>query len=231
MNILITGCSQGIGRELVKLFLEKGYQVFGFSRNESKLKLLAEEVQELTGTFKYVSGSLSVEADRKKLSILLKQEALDVLVNNAGLLINKPFEAITEGELKQVYDVNVFGPFQLVQQVLPNLKLSSLAHVVNISSMGGFQGSAKFPGLSAYSSSKAAIASLTECLAEELKETNVKCNALCLGAAQTEMLEQAFPGYQAPLSALKMAESIAQFTLTGHQAFNGKVLPMSVSTP
>lgn len=231
MNILITGCSQGIGRELVKLFLEKGNQVVGFSRNESKLKLLEEEVQELTGTFKYVSGSLSDEEDRKKLSVLLNEEALDVLINNAGLLINKPFEAITEQELKQVYDVNIFGPFQLVQEVLPNLKLSSLAHIVNISSMGGFQGSAKFPGLSAYSSSKAAIASLTECLAEEFKEMNIKCNALCLGAAQTEMLEQAFPGYQAPLSAFKMAKSIAQFAFTGHQAFNGKVLPMSVSTP
>ena len=97
--------------------------------------------------------------------------------------------------------------------------------------MGGFQGSSKFPGLSAYSASKAALANLTECLAEELKEKNICANCLALGAVQTEMLETAFPGYVAPVKSREMASFIAYFATRGHQFYNGKILPVSVSTP
>ena len=104
-------------------------------------------------------------------------------------------------------------------------------HVVNISSMGGIQGSMKFSGLSAYSSSKAALITLSELLAEEYKETGPSFNVLALGAVQTEMLEEAFPGYKASVSAVEMARYIMQFSLTGHQMYNGKVLQVSNSTP
>jgi NAD(P)-dependent dehydrogenase (short-subunit alcohol dehydrogenase family) len=97
--------------------------------------------------------------------------------------------------------------------------------------MGGVQGSAKFAGLSAYSSSKAALCTLTECLAEELKLENISVNCLALGAVQTEMLSKAFPGYRAPLSASEMAEFIVQFARSGHYYFNGKILPVSSTTP
>ena len=100
-----------------------------------------------------------------------------------------------------------------------------------ISSMGGIQGSAKFPGLAAYSSSKGAVITLTELLAEEYKETGPAFNALALGAVQTEMLEAAFPGYQAPVSAAEMAKYIGDFALTGHHYYNGKVLQVSKTTP
>ncbi len=97
--------------------------------------------------------------------------------------------------------------------------------------MGGVQGSEKFQGLSLYSASKAALAVFTECLAEELKTHNVKANALALGAVQTEMLSHAFPTYKAPLQASEMADYIADFALNGHQYYNGKILPVSLSTP
>jgi NAD(P)-dependent dehydrogenase (short-subunit alcohol dehydrogenase family) len=97
--------------------------------------------------------------------------------------------------------------------------------------MGGFQGSAKFKGLSAYSSSKSALAGLTECLAEELKEKNIAVNCLAIGAVQTEMLNKAFPGYQAPLKANEMAAFISEFAVNGHKYFNGKIIPVSSSTP
>ena len=97
--------------------------------------------------------------------------------------------------------------------------------------MGGFQGSTKFAGLSAYSSSKSALSGLTECLAEELKDRNIAVNCLALGAVQTEMLGKAFPGYKAPLSAAKMAEFICEFALTGQLFFNGKIIPVSSTTP
>jgi NAD(P)-dependent dehydrogenase (short-subunit alcohol dehydrogenase family) len=97
--------------------------------------------------------------------------------------------------------------------------------------MGGVQGSAKFPGLAAYSSSKAALANLSELLAEELKEKNIRVNCLALGAAQTEMLETAFPGYKAPVTAAEMAQWVGWFAINGHRFFNGKVLPVALSTP
>lgn len=144
-------------------------------------------------------------------------------------MVNKPFSELSLEDFKQSYDVNVFGVFSLTQAVLPFFKKSS--HVVNISSMGGVQGSAKFPGLAAYSSSKGALITLTELLAEEFKQTGPSFNVLALGAVQTEMLEEAFPGYKAPLTATQMAQYIIDFSLTGNTFYNGKVLEVSSSTP
>ena len=104
-------------------------------------------------------------------------------------------------------------------------------HVVNISSMGGVQGTAKFSGLSAYSSSKGGLIILTELLAEEFKESGPAFNALALGAVQTEMLEEAFPGYKSPISASEIATYILEFALKGQQFYNGKVLPIASTTP
>ncbi|MEP7265115.1 MAG: SDR family oxidoreductase, partial [Bacteroidota bacterium] len=160
-----------------------------------------------------------------------KITAIDVLINNAGALVNKPFEQITMDDLQQCYLVNVFAPYLLIQHLLPLLKAASLAHVVNISSMGGFQGVQKFPGLSAYSSSKAALVNVTECLAEELKTTNVRINCLCLGAVTTEMLTEAFPGYQAPVTAAAMGDFIAKFALQNQEFMHGKIIPVALSTP
>jgi NAD(P)-dependent dehydrogenase (short-subunit alcohol dehydrogenase family) len=154
-----------------------------------------------------------------------------VHIKNNLLYPNKAFDKIDYKELEIVYKVNVFAPFYLIQQLIHHLGRHSKAHVVNISSMGGFQGSAKFPGLSAYSSSKAAISGLTECLAEEFKDKNISVNCLAIGAVQTEMLDEAFPGYQAPLKPKEMAEYIYDFSLKGHKYFNGKILPVSSTTP
>ena len=97
--------------------------------------------------------------------------------------------------------------------------------------MGAVQGSAKFPGLAYYSASKAAIANLTECLAEEYKEHNTAFNCLALGSANTEMFNEAFPGYKAAVSAQEMADLISDFAVNGQKYFNGKIIPVSVNTP
>ena len=156
-------------------------------------------------------------------------KSIDVLINNAGSLINKPFLEISSSDFEAVFKVNVFAVASLTRLMLP--MMNAKGHVLNITSMGGVQGSAKFPGLSAYSSSKGALVILTELLAEEYKESGPSFNALALGAVQTEMLEEAFPGYKAPVSAVQMAEYIIDFALKGHQFYNGKVLPISSSTP
>ena len=195
MNVIITGASRGIGFELAQQFLNAGYTVFCLTRNLEPLKAIAHD------NLKAISTDLSSQDSINEAVSIIKKEAtyIDCIINNAGSLVNKLYENISFKELENIYRVNVFAPYYLTQQLLPLLGKQSKSHVVNISSMGGFQGSAKFPGLSAYSSSKAAITGLTECLAEEFKEKNISVNCLALGAVQTEMLEEAFPGYQAPL--------------------------------
>lgn len=232
MNILVTGASRGIGYELVKLLsTDPTNTVFATSRNDVKLAQLEKGTPHRNVI--PVKCDLSVEAEVLALTnaIRSKLPSLDILINNAGAIVNKPFAEITREDIQYVYEVNVFGVVRLTQHMLPLLSGSAAAHVVNISSMGGFQGSAKFSGLSAYSSSKAALVCLTECLAEEFREKNIAFNCLTLGATQTEMLEEAFPGYKAGLGAREMAEFIAGFAMKAHYHMNGKVIPVSKTSP
>jgi 3-oxoacyl-[acyl-carrier protein] reductase len=224
-NIVISGTSRGIGFELVKLFSHLGHKVLALSRNEVPIQEL--NLPNCTS----ISCDLTKDSDIEKVSDFIKEKwkRVDILINNSGLLLNKPFSEISISDFKDIYDVNVFGVVALTQAALPYMQKGD--HVITISSMGGIQGSLKFPGLSAYSSSKGAVLTLTELLAEEYKESGPSFNALALGAVQTEMLEEAFPGYKAPITAKEMALYIMDFSLTGHKYYNGKILQVSSSTP
>ena len=220
-RVIVTGASRGIGRALIDTFLNLGHEVWALSRNTN-------ELQHIQGIHA-VSIDLSDEQQISDWVGSCVVDHFDVLINNAGMLINKPFSETTSADFESVYRVNVFGAAQLIRHLLPLLSVDS--HILNISSMGGVNGSAKFPGLAAYSSSKGALGILTELLAEEFKDNGPRCNALALGAVQTEMLAEAFPDYEAPISATEMASYIADFSLNGHRLYNGKVLPISQSTP
>lgn len=234
MNILITGGSRGIGRELVLLFAANtNNKVVVFSRNQEKMKELEQECLEkfnnliVSEYIDFLSNNLEDEIEKalKKLNT-----SFDVMINNAGQLMNRPFIQTQTKDIEQLFKVNFTAPFILIKYIVADYSTKS-CHVVNIGSMGGVQGSVKFPGLSVYSATKAALANLTECLAEELKETGIKVNCLALGSAQTEMLKEAFPGYQSPVSAKEMANFIYQFSITGNKLFNGKIIPVAVTTP
>ncbi len=224
-NIVITGTSRGIGLELVKIFADAGHRILALSRNEEPVKALGYK------NVDSFSFDITTQSHLEEVSDYIKENwgDVDILIHNAGAIINKPFEEITAEEFERVYKINVFGVAALTQNLLPLMKRDG--HVVTVSSMGGVQGSMKFPGLSAYSSSKGAVITLTELLAEEYKETGPSFNVLALGAVQTEMLEEAFPGYKAPLQPKEMAEYIAEFSLTGNKFYNGKLLQVSSSTP
>jgi NAD(P)-dependent dehydrogenase (short-subunit alcohol dehydrogenase family) len=224
-NIIITGTSRGIGFELVHLFANQGHNVLALSRNAQPVSNLQFD------NIASFAFDLSKKEDYKKVEDHVAREwkQVDVLINNAGALLNKPFAETTMDDFEYVYKTNVFGVAEMTRCMLPFMVKES--HVVTISSMGGVQGSVKFPGLSAYSSSKGAVVTLTELLAEEYKETGPSFNVLALGAVQTEMLEEAFPGYQAPTTALEMAQYIADFSLNGNKYYNGKLLQVSNSTP
>ena len=221
--LVITGASRGIGNALVQLASAYGHHVYALSRNISSIKKTAQVYPvEIDITDE---NTLSVF-----LGLLQKEEVkIDVLINNAGVLINKPFAETTAEDFELLYRVNVFGLASLTRMLIPQIDPNG--HVVNISSIGGIDGSSKFPGLAAYSSSKGAVNILTELLAEEYKVTGPAFNSLALGAVQTEMLALAFPGFQAPVTAEEIADYILKFALEGQQFFNGKIIPVSVSTP
>ena len=224
-NVIITGTSRGIGLELIKLFSNSGFNVLSLSRNKN----IAEKLN-LNNT-SCLSFDITKEEDHLLVNKFISNNwnSVDILINNAGLLINKNFQDTTLKDFNDVYNTNVFGVARLIQIGLPFMKENS--QVINISSIGGVQGSVKFPGLSAYSSSKGALITLTEMLAEEYKELKINFNVLALGAVQTEMLEEAFPGYKASVSAKEMADYIYDFSIKGSKIINGKILQISSSTP
>lgn len=223
-NIIITGTSRGIGFELALLFANAGHQVLALSRKVPQDLLGNENITCL-------SVDLSEESELQKVTDFLASswKKVDAVVHNAGALLLKPFSETTQTDFENIYRVNVFGVANLTRICLPYLQKGS--HVVTISSMGGIQGSLKFAGLAAYSSSKGAVITLSELLAEEYKEQGISFNVLALGSVQTEMLAEAFPGYQAPISAGEMANYIYDYTLTGNKYFNGKVLQVSSTNP
>jgi len=223
-NIIITGTSRGIGYELALQLARAGHQVLALSRKIPSGLLGNENISCL-------SVDLTSESDLQAVAQFLTTswKHVDIVIHNAGSLVNKPFAQLTQDDFENVYKVNVFGVANLTRLCLPFLSKGS--HVVSISSMGGIQGSMKFAGLAAYSSSKGAVITLSELLAEEYKEQGIAFNVLALGAVNTEMLQEAFPGYEAPTSPAQMAEYIANFALTGNQYHNGKIIQVSSTTP
>ena len=224
-NVVITGTSRGIGFELAQKFAKNGHQVLALSRNTASLEKISHK------NITTLSVDLSHNEDIQKAVNFIKSnwKHVDILINNAGKLINKPFTELTSDDFLEVYKVNVFGVAEITKGIIPFLQKGS--HVVTMSSMGGIQGSMKFGGLAAYSSAKGAVITLSELLAEEYKEQQIAFNVLAIGAVQTEMLAEAFPDYKAPLSAQEMANYIYDFSLTGNKFYNGKVLQVSSTTP
>jgi len=233
MNILITGAGKGIGYELSLEFARlNNMSLFLLSRSKKDLEKLTEECHKINADTKITSIEFDVENFLdddfpKKFNF----QHLDILINNAGLLIKKDFSEFTSEDFMRLTRVNFLAPAMLIKHFIGRMGGKESTHVVNIGSIGGYQGSVKFKGLSMYSATKAALASLTECLATEYAVNNIYFNCLALGAVQTEMLHQAFPGYKAPLNASEMAGFISYFALNGFRFFNGKVLPVSVSVP
>ena len=235
MNIIVTGASRGIGYATVLEFCkDSSHEVIAIARNKVLLKKLSDETFKINPQRKLFILPMDLENFSGEIIIKalhdFEWKHVDILINNAGTLINKPFENLTKQEWLHIYNVNVFSVVELIKTILPYVGKKNKGHIVNISSIGGVQGSTKFKGLSAYSSSKAALANLTECLAEEFKNKNIFVNCLALGGVQTEMFEQAFPSYKANVTAYQMAQYICNFALTGQNNMNGKIISVTLST-
>ncbi len=225
-NIIITGTSRGIGFEMVK-YLGVNHNVLALTRNANSMDSLQKSNTNIT----ILKVDITKIADLKVITNFVQTNwiKVDIIIHNAGMLVHKPFFKTSLDDFINVYKINVFAVAELTKKMMPFLHKGG--HVVAISSMGGIQGSLKFAGLSAYSSSKGALITLMELLAEEYKDSGIAFNTLALGAVQTEMLAQAFPGFKAPVTAAEMSQYISDFSLTGNIIYNGKVLQVSNSTP
>lgn len=231
MNIIIIGGTKGIGKETALCFAkEKANQVLVTGRDKLALKELASG--SVNGNISSLEADLTdfdKHADFFKEQVYSHFSRVDILINNAGLLIVKDFMSMTSHDARLIMETNFIGPASVIRLIKPIMATGS--HIVNISSMGGFQGSSKYSGLSYYSASKAALACLSECLATEFAGAGISVNCLALGSVETEMFKSAFPGIKAPLQADEMAEFIRNFACTGNRFFNGKVLPVAVNNP
>lgn len=232
--VFITGVSRGIGHEL---FLQCAEQpnvvVIGVSRSEKALDALREKCKARGGSnyTLYRHDITAEELPGELLAQLNDLRAVDVVINNAGYLVNKPFMELTQTDWLQCYKVNVYGPHRLTQLLYPFLVEAKQAHIVNIGSMGAVQGASKFPGLSAYTSSKAALIALSECLAVEFADTRIRVNTVNLGAVRTEMLREAFPDLEVERRPAEVASWLLQFAFTAGALINGKSISLSDSTP
>jgi short-subunit dehydrogenase len=237
MNIIVTGASRGIGYEIVRSLAGiHGVKLVAIARSEKDLNDLKLSCADLPSgkSVEVIPADLSESGKLKNNTIPAIYslfDHLDILINNAGYLVNKPFAKTDEAELEMTIRINFIVPWLMIQSLMDLLSKSGKSHVVNISSIGGIQGSIKFPGLSAYSSSKGALGILTECLAAELSDRNISVNCLALGSVQTEMFTKAFPGYKAQIKPDDIASFIVDFAINGSKYFNGKILPVSLSTP
>lgn len=233
MNIVITGASSGVGFEAAIELTSANHKVVALARSQEKLERLAEIAAGLNPDCVLYPVAFDIVHDDYDVLVEFTnarfEGGVDILINNAGMLINKPFIELGEADFVEMLQSNFIGHVRMIQHLYKLMPKGS--HILNIGSMGGFQGSSKFPGLAAYSASKAALHNLTECLAQEFADQGIKVNCLALGSAQTEMLEKAFPGYESPVMAFEMGKYIADFALTGHRFFNGKILPVAVTTP
>jgi len=225
---IVTGASRGIGRQIAIEMARQNKQVLAVARSTEKLQELELEFPDLIEI--YTLDLLNSDALETFFEFIKsKKYNISTLINNAGLLIKGDFSTIRDEQWQQMFDIHVMAPVRLIRGVLSYF--SEDAHIVNISSMAGFQGSTKFPGLAAYSTAKGALATATEAIAAELVQQGIHCNALCIGAVQTEMLEEAFPGFNAPVSDQQMGRYIAFFALNARSFYNGQVIPVNVQNP
>jgi 3-oxoacyl-[acyl-carrier protein] reductase len=229
MNIIVNGGTKGIGREIVNyLALDKTNHILVTGRDEKALKILSDNHQNVR-SFPFDLTAFETHSKSFVELVSTEYERVEVLINIAGLLITGDFVDTTYDEGWLMMETNFFGPASLIRILRPFMPAGS--HIVNISSMGGFQGSVKYRGLSYYSASKAALSCLTECLAVEFAGFGINVNCLALGAVQTDMFSDAFPGFKAPVDPRQMAEFICDFALKGNKFFNGKILPVAVGNP
>lgn len=225
-TVLITGATSGIGKQLCKLYVKKGWEVWGLGRSQEKLDKLKKELNQIQ-LIKSDLKEFDIKSFKKQTKELKK---LNLLINNAGYLKKQSLTELDINDFIDTYKVNVFSVHQIIQAVLTKLKKSKNASIINIGSAGGVTNTLKFQGMSAYSSSKGALSIYSECIATELRTEGINVNCLALGAVDTKMLNQAFPDTNYKVEAKKMASYVYSFSQES-KIINGQTLIIANNNP
>ena len=191
LTALITGASSGIGAALATCFARDGHRLVLVARSEDKLQAMAAELRaEHRTSVDVLPADLSLPGAAAALATALrrKRRAVDVLVNNAGVLEQGAFTAIDAARHRQMIALNVAGFTEMLAAFVPAMVERGHGRVLNVASIAAFQ---PLPGLATYAATKAYVLSLTESLAEELRDTGVSVTALCPGITATAMLGRA----------------------------------------
>jgi short-subunit dehydrogenase len=191
LTALITGASSGIGEALATCFARDGHRLVLVARSEDKLQALAQSLRTAHGTrVDVLPADLTLPGAAAALAATLRRKrcAVDVLVNNAGVLEQGAFTALPAAAQRQMIALNVAGLTEMLVAFVPPMVARGHGRVLNVASIAAFQ---PVPGLATYAATKAYVLSLTESLVEELRDTGVSVTALCPGITATAMLGRA----------------------------------------
>ncbi len=227
---IVTGSSRGIGREIAIVLLKRGYNVVLCSRTQKEINSTVTEIKQMTnmdtggkilGARCDVSNCLEVENLIK--STIDKFKSIDILVNNAGIVYVKKLVDTSEDEWDRTISINLKGTFLCTRAALPIMMVNKSGVIVNVSSGAGKTG---FPNISAYCASKFGIIALTESLAWEVANYNIRVMAICPGEVDTRMQQDIDEDYykankQKMLKPSKVAEKIAEMIFE-NQYVNGQ---------
>jgi 3-oxoacyl-[acyl-carrier protein] reductase len=186
-TVIITGATSGIGEACAKLFSDNGKRVILLGRNEEKLKSLSQKLK--NSSFYKIDLQDIKDTNNVISKIKSEYQTIDSLINCAGICKKNNIEDISLEEWNSIYHVNVAIPFLLTKEFLPNLKNSTNASIVNVSSIAGRLRSISLGAH--YSSTKAALIGLTRHLAAELGPKGIRVNATCPSQTKTPMLDEA----------------------------------------
>lgn len=168
-KILITGGSSGIGKATAKQFVDKGAQVVITGRDAEKLEKVAQEIGAIPLVFDV--SDLAAIPSKMKEAVALLDGKLDTLINNAGIGVFPLLGEITEADLQQVYQTNVFGLALLTQEIIPLFKSNSYGNIINIGSTASQKGFARG---TVYAASKFAVRGMTQSWQAELRKDNIR---------------------------------------------------------
>jgi NAD(P)-dependent dehydrogenase (short-subunit alcohol dehydrogenase family) len=220
---IVTGASAGIGRRAAEMLAARGARVAIFARSGEKLEHVAAP---------FGSAMLAVQGDVAELADIERLFAdtesrfghCDILVNNAGMIDVAPLIDTTLEQWRRMFAVNVEGVYLACRRALPSMIERRSGSIVNVSSISGVIGPEKFPGWVSYCASKGAVISLTEALAVEVKEHDVRVNAVSPGSVDTRMWAEASGGAPASMTADEVAETILFLASPRSRPMNGQNL-------